>query len=105
MQTPGDSFPTALEKYHEKITRCPPLIDVGFHIGVTDLDGGGGLEELAKLPDEGVTSYKVFMAYKGAVMVDDETLFKVLRTAHETGGVVMVDCEDGGPIDHTVHED
>ena len=33
----------------------------------------------AKLPDEGITSYKLFMAYKGAVMVDDETLFKVMQ--------------------------
>ena len=42
--------------------------------------GGGRLEELAKLPDEGITSYKLFMAYKGAVMVDDETLFKTMQT-------------------------
>ena len=104
MQTPGDTFAEALEAYHEKITRCPPVIDVGFHIGVTDLEGGGGLEELGKLPDEGVTSYKVFMAYKGAVMVDDETLFKVLRTAHETGGLVMVHAENGDAIDIIVKE-
>jgi dihydropyrimidinase len=99
MQTPGDTFAEALEKYHEKLTRCPPVIDVGFHIGVTDLHTGGTLEDLAKLPDEGVTSYKVFLAYKGAVMVDDETLFKVLQTAHETGGLVMVHAENGDAID------
>ena len=104
MQTPGDTFAQALEKYHEKITRCPPVIDVGFHIGVTDLHTGGTLEDLAKLPDEGVTSYKVFMAYKGAVMVDDETLFKVLRTAHETGGLVMVHAENGDAIDIIVKD-
>ena len=104
MQTPGDTFAQALEKYHEKITRCPPVIDVGFHIGVTDLHTGGTLEDLAKLPDEGVTSYKVFMAYKGAVMVDDETLFKVLRTAHQTGGLVMVHAENGDAIDIIVKE-
>ena len=54
------------------------MIDVGFHIGVTDLHEGGTLDDLAKLPDEGVTSYKLFMAYKGAVMVDDETLFRTM---------------------------
>ena len=52
------------------------MIDVGFHIAITDLKEHGTLADLAKLPDEGVTSYKLFMAYKGAVMVDDETLFK-----------------------------
>ena len=104
IQTPGDTFAQALEKYHEKIERCPPLIDVGFHIAVTDLHTGGTLEDLAKLPDEGVTSYKLFMAYKGAVMVDDETLFSVMQTAHETGGLVMVHAENGDAIDIIVKE-
>jgi dihydroorotase-like cyclic amidohydrolase len=63
MQAPGTSFAQALETYHEKVDRCKPVIDVGFHIGVTDLRTGGSLEELAKLPDEGITSYKLFMAY------------------------------------------
>ena len=99
MQTPGESFPAALEKYQEKIERCKPVIDVGFHIGVTDLREGGTLDELAKLPDEGVTSYKLFMAYKGAVMVDDETLFKTMSVASETGALVMVHAENGDAID------
>jgi len=104
MQAPGTPFPQALENYFEKIDRCKPVIDVGFHIGVTDLEGGGGLDALAKLPDEGITSYKVFMAYKGAVMVDDETLFKVLQVAHDTGGLVMVHAENGDAIDVIVKE-
>src|ERR671937_556993 len=99
MQAPGDTFGQALEKYFEKIERAKPVIDVGFHIGVTDLHTGGTLEDLAKLPDEGVTSYKLFMAYKGAVMVDDETLFKTMLTAAETGALVMVHAENGDAID------
>jgi len=99
MQTPGDTFAQALEKYHEKIERCKPVIDVGFHIGVTDLHTGGTLEDLAKLPDEGVTSYKLFMAYKGAVMVDDDTLFRTMLNAAETGALVMVHAENGDAID------
>jgi dihydropyrimidinase len=104
MQAPGTSFSQALENYHEKVDRCKPVIDVGFHIGVTDLHTGGSLEELAKLPDEGITSYKLFMAYKGAVMVDDDTLFRVMRTAHETGALVMVHAENGDAIDVLVKE-
>jgi dihydropyrimidinase len=99
MQTPGDTFPQALEKYHEKIERCKPVIDVGFHIGVTDLHTGGTLEDLARLPDEGVTSYKLFMAYKGAVMVDDDTLFRAMLTAAESGALIMVHAENGDAID------
>ena len=104
IQAPGMTFAEALEAYHEKLTRCPPVIDVGFHIAVTDLKEGGTLEDLAKLPDEGVTSYKLFMAYKGAVMVDDETLFKVMQTASESGGLVMVHAENGDAIDIIVSE-
>src|SRR5919198_29038 len=99
MQAPGDTFAEALEKYYEKIERCKPVIDVGFHIGVTDLHTGGTLEDLAKLPDEGVTSYKLFMAYKGAVMVDDETLFKACRVAADSGSLIMVHAENGEAIE------
>lgn len=99
MQAPGTTFADALANYREKIERCPPVIDVGFHIGVTDLNDAGTLEDLAKLPDEGITSYKLFMAYKGAVMVDDETLFKTMQVASETGALIMVHAENGDAID------
>ena len=99
IQAPGMTFGEALEAYHEKVDRCKPVIDVGFHIAVTDLHDGGTLEDLAKLPEEGITSYKLFMAYKGAVMVDDETLFKVMEVAAETGALVMVHAENGDAID------
>ena len=95
----GHTFAEALENYHEKIDRCKPVIDVGFHIGVTDLHTGGTLEDLAKLPDEGVTSYKLFMAYKGAVMVDDDTLFRTMLNAADSGALVMVHAENGDAID------
>ena len=76
------------------------LIDNGFHIAVTDLHEGGTLEELARLPEEhGVTSYKLFMAYKDSLMVDDETLFKVMQVAAETGALVMVHAENGDAIE------
>ena len=104
LQLPGESFAQALENWREKIDRCKPVIDVGFHIAITDLNVGGTLEDLAKVPAEGVTSYKVFMAYKGAVMVDDETLFKVMRTAADTGALVMVHAENGDAIDILVKD-
>src|SRR5881227_1304501 len=99
LQAPGQSIPDALATWHEKIERCPPVIDVGFHMAITDLHDGGRLEDLARVPDEGVTSYKLFMAYKGAVMVDDETLFKSMEVAAETGALVMVHAENGDAID------
>src|SRR6266516_4571470 len=72
--------------------------------GQTAAAFGGTLEELASLPEEGITSYKLFMAYKGALMVDDETLFKTMEVAAETGALVMVHAENGDAIDVLVKE-
>jgi dihydropyrimidinase len=77
---------------------------MGYHIAVTDLSAPGALDELAGLPDQGVTSYKLFMAYKGALMVDDETLFKTMEVAAKTGALVMVHAENGDAIDVLVKQ-
>ena len=96
-------FADALDRLAAK-AEGKQLIDMGYHIAVTDLREGGTLEELASLPDQGVTSYKLFMAYKGALMVDDETLFKTMEVAAETGALVMVHAENGDAIDVLVKE-
>jgi dihydropyrimidinase len=103
IQPPGQSFGDALASWHEK-REGKAIIDNGFHMAVTDLREGGTLEELASLPDQGVTSYKLFMAYKGALMVDDETLFKTMEVAAQTGALVMVHAENGDAIDVLVKE-
>src|SRR5918999_4405505 len=98
IQSPGVSFGDALADWKSKADG-KQVIDMGYHMAVTDLEDGGSLEELAALPGEGVTSYKLFMAYKGALMVDDETLFKTMEVAAETGALVMVHAENGDAID------
>ena len=80
IQAQGQSFADALADWHAK-AEGKQLIDMGYHIAVTDLSAPGALDELAALPDQGVTSYKLFMAYKGALMVDDETLFRTMEVA------------------------
>jgi dihydropyrimidinase len=99
IQAKGQTFGDALEIWHGK-RNGKSIIDNGFHIAVTDLREGGTLEELARLPEEhGVTSYKLFMAYKDSLMVDDETLFKTMQVAAETGALVMVHAENGDAIE------
>jgi len=99
IQGKGQSFGEALEIWHGK-REGKAIIDNGFHIAVTDLREGGTLEELGRLPEEyGVTSYKLFMAYKDSLMVDDETLFKTMQVASETGALVMVHAENGDAIE------
>jgi dihydropyrimidinase len=103
IQPQGSSFGDALEEWRGK-ANGKQVIDMGYHMAVTDLKEGGTLEELATLPDQGITSYKLFMAYKGALMVDDETLFKTMQVAAETGALVMVHAENGDAIDVLVKE-
>ena len=98
IQPHGSTFADALADWKSKADG-KQVIDMGYHMAVTDLKSGGSLEELAGLPDQGVTSYKLFMAYKGALMVDDETLFKTMEVAAETGALVMVHAENGDAID------
>jgi dihydropyrimidinase len=103
IQPHGSSFADALEEWRGK-ANGKQVIDMGYHMAVTDLKEGGTLEELASLPDQGITSYKLFMAYKGALMVDDETLFKTMQVAADTGALVMVHAENGDAIDVLVTE-
>jgi dihydropyrimidinase len=103
IQGKGQSFADALAGWHAK-RDGKAIIDNGFHIAVTDLEEGGSLEELATLPAQGITSYKLFMAYKGALMVDDATLFRTMEVAAETGALVMVHAENGDAIDVLVKE-
>jgi dihydropyrimidinase len=103
IQPQGSTFAAALEEWRSKAAG-KQLIDMGYHMAVTDLENGGTLEELATLPEQGVTSYKLFMAYKGALMVDDETLFRTMEVASQTGALVMVHAENGDVIDVLVKQ-
>jgi dihydropyrimidinase len=103
IQPQGSTFAEAIAEWRGK-ANGRQVIDMGYHMAVTDLKEGGTLDDLAALPDEGITSYKLFMAYKGALMVDDETLFKTMEVAAETGALVMVHAENGDAIDVLVKQ-
>ncbi len=103
IQPQGATFAAALDEWRGKAAG-KQVIDMGYHMAITDLKSGGSLEELATLPDQGVTSYKLFMAYKGALMVDDETLFKSMEVAAGSGALVMVHAENGDAIDVLVKQ-
>jgi dihydropyrimidinase len=103
IQPQGHTFQQALDEWRAK-ANGKQVIDMGYHMAVTDLEHGGTLEELATLPEQGITSYKLFMAYKGALMVDDETLFRTMEVAARTGALVMVHAENGDVVDLLVRE-
>lgn len=104
IQAAGQPIPAALDMWHAKLAKAPPLVDVGFHLAVTDLSAGDGINDLKRLPEAGVTSLKLFMAYKGTIMVDDDTLFRTMLAAADSGCVAMVHAENGDVIDILIHE-
>jgi len=57
------------------------------------------MNEIPTMVDEGITSLKLFMAYKGVFQVDDQTLFRAMLTAADNGQIIMVHAENGDAID------
>ena len=80
------------------------VIDYGFHMIVRELSDQVSIEMDKMVRDEGVTSFKLFMAYPGVFMVDDATIFKALRKTRDNGGLICMHAENGGVIDTLVKE-
>jgi dihydropyrimidinase len=96
-QNRGQGLLDALDLHADK-ARSKAVIDYGFHMCVTDLYDGA-LSDLRQVVGAGVTSFKVFMAYRGTLMLDDGQLFDVLRAAGGLGAQVCVHAENGDIID------
>src|SRR6201998_1605461 len=77
--------------------------DYAFHCIVTDVSGGQ-LQEMNTLVSEGVTSFKLFMAYPGVFMLDDASIFRALQTTAKNGGLVCMHAENGSAIDVIVQQ-
>ncbi|MFL5660860.1 MAG: dihydropyrimidinase [Ktedonobacteraceae bacterium] len=101
-QQRGHTLADALQTWHAK-ARGKAVIDYGFHMTITDLEAApeAAMDEMIA---EGVTSFKLLMAYPGTFMVDDDTIFRVLRRSAQLGGLVMVHAENGIVIDLLVRE-
>ncbi|MFL6302395.1 MAG: dihydropyrimidinase [Candidatus Sulfotelmatobacter sp.] len=79
------------------------VCDYAFHCIVTDISGGQ-LLEMNDLVREGVTSFKLFMAYPGVFMLDDGSIFKALQRTSQNGGLVCMHAENGSAIDVIVQQ-
>jgi dihydropyrimidinase len=96
IQPKGGSLKQGIDEWHEKAAG-KTVIDYGFHIAINDLRPEV-MAEISTLPNEGVTSLKLFMAYKGVLQIDDQTLFRSLIRAAEHGLLTMVHAENGDVI-------
>src|SRR3954468_1458588 len=102
IQPKGATLRETLDIWHAKASG-KAAVDYGFHVAITDLPDSI-MDEIKLCPDYGVSSLKLFMAYKGALMVDDATLFRAMQQAAEHKLLIMVHAENGDAIDILVHE-
>ncbi|HEY4000392.1 MAG TPA: dihydropyrimidinase, partial [Candidatus Xenobia bacterium] len=100
IQTKGKSTQEGLETWHKKADG-KAAIDYGFHMIVTDMESER-LPEMTRLAEQGVTSYKLFMAYPGVLYSDDGTIFRAMRQAGEDGTMICMHAENGIVIDEIV---
>src|SRR5437867_4924673 len=102
IQYKGQSLRTAFDAWMQKAS-SKATADYGFHCIITDLPDAQ-LEEMSALVREGVTTFKLFMAYPGVFMLDDASIFKALRASAKAGAMVCMHAENGGAIDVIVKQ-
>jgi dihydropyrimidinase len=91
-----------LDEWHVKAD-AKAAVDFSFHMNITRLDPAV-LEEIGRLPAEGITTLKVFTAYNGRLRLQDGEIFQVMRRGGEHGLLTMVHAENGDVIDILVAE-
>jgi dihydropyrimidinase len=102
-QFKGESPKLALDR---RLAAAEPqcCVDYGFHVILTDANA----DAIAELPDlvnnEGVSSFKLYMAYPGVLMVDDAAIYKIMRQVGGHGGMVNVHAENGIVIQALIEE-
>lgn len=97
---PGESLQQALDTWMGK-AQGRAVIDYGFHMVVRDY-GVGTEQEMTRMVDAGVTSFKLFMAYTRTLYLDDESISKAMRHAGEIGAGISIHAENGLVIDGLV---
>lgn len=102
VQQKGTTLLSTLDKWHEKADgNC--AIDYGFHMIVSDVNDQS-LKEMESCVDAGVNTFKLFMAYPGALYSTDGEILRAMQKARETGATIMMHAENGIAIDELVAE-
>jgi dihydropyrimidinase len=101
LQDYGESLRQGLDRWFEKGEKAQT--DFGLHMIVREVNDQV-LKEMDQLVGEGITSFKLFMAYPGVFMLDDAAIFKAMQRAADSGALIMMHAENGGPIDVLVQQ-
>ncbi len=99
MQSKGGTLAEGLETWKKK-AEGKAVIDYSFHLGIVDASDEA-LAEIPFLVSEGVTSLKIFLAYKNVLQIEEEAVLKVLKAAGREGLLTLVHAENGEAIDQT----
>nr|HEX4315912.1 dihydropyrimidinase [Kofleriaceae bacterium] len=97
IQQKGGALRAGLDAWHAK-AEGKAAIDYGFHMIMTEANPST-LDEMAACVREGVTSFKMFMAYPGVFLVDDQQIFRAMLKAGDLGALITMHAEIGLPID------
>lgn len=98
LQTQGDTLHNALKTWQGK-AQGKAVGDYSYHMAVTDFNDDVAREVVALIEAEGITSFKTFMAYKGALMIDDGQMVNLMKVVAAHGGLVTVHATNGDMID------
>jgi dihydropyrimidinase len=100
LQKQGNSLQSALNEWRSRAdNNC--VGDYSFHMAVTDLNENTR-KEIKTMIAEGITSFKTFMAYKGALMIDDRQMIGLMEEVKQQGGLINVHATNGDMIDYLI---
>ena len=101
LQKQGASLQAALDEWRSRSDgNC--VGDYSFHMAVTDFNDNTKKEIRHFIEEEGISSFKTFMAYKGALMIDDRQMIGLMEEVKNQGGLVTVHATNGDMIDYLV---
>ena len=103
LQTQGKSLRHALEQWQGRM-QGNLFGDLSWHMAVTDFNDETKKEVKEMIEQEGITSFKTFMAYKGALMIDDRQMVGLMNEVKAQGGLVTVHATNGDMIDFLVQK-
>ena len=101
LQTQGDTLHNALKIWQSK-SQGKAIGDYSYHMAVTDFNDDVANEVVEMIEEEGITSFKTFMAYKGALMIDDGQMVQLMKVVKKYGGLVTVHATNGDMIDSLI---
>ncbi len=100
IQYHGKTFEQTIDDWDAKAQgKC--AIDYSYHLAVTEYEPRHK-PEFKKIVNRGISTFKIFLAYPGVFMIDDTTMFRVMQSAGQVGGMTLVHAENGIAISQMI---